>query len=892
MAVGTSNYPTSLDTVVELIQAANNAQTTLNGALTANATTVAVISTALFANTGCFAVDNELISYTGKTATSFTGCVRGFDGTTAATHSSGATVSDVVTTRHHEVVVDAILQLQQKLGTGSSNPSAGTVLKGTGAGSSAYGAITAGDVDLTDSITNTMVNSSAAIAYSKLNLANSIVNADVASGAAIAYSKLALSGSIVNADVATGAAIAYSKLAALTADRLLVSSAAGAVSASTLTWNATDSAVGAIKAIDFTGVTTAVTPLRLQFNTDLVTAELGLNANVTLPIGQVEMVRVKRSTNNGLAKGKVVYVVGSDGTNKTVDYALATSATTGDTTLGIIAETVTGGNKAFCITSGFISGITTTGLTEGMPVYLSASNAGDLVASVPTPPNHRIQVGYCVKEHASQGVIFVNIRTAYELGELCDVSATAPIAAGSTLIRNATTGVWTAATLTAGTGITISNGDGSITINSTGTAAGSTGDYQINSSGTFAAGVLSQSAGRLTSTATAATSGVVPYLRIRTPTDTGLTASTEAPGIVFGGDASGTTVTRTRAAGATTLQREYIFTAPTYAADSATTITTAATLAVTGAPVAGTNATLTNRYALLVESDSAANQFQNNTTAIGHQLDLYNANASGNSGIRLMNAATTVGAILQFQKTANQLYLGYSSGLDGNRSFSIEGVAGFNFGSTNSGYLFAFGLLIESGIKGRIVGTDNSPSQVVLSVDHRSVSPTANAFQVRRAIGNTGGTVRYAFFYNAAESRSRLLGNDGEQQDRSMLSELVTLSTAGATTDTTIQIPANSLVLGVTVRVTTGITGIDSTALEIGDATTANRFGSIAAFTAGTTGVGLNHLQGGISTDAAGPIVTSATAVRLTLSGGTDNTPSAGAVRVTIHYISLTAPTS
>ena len=125
-----------------------------------------------------------------------------------------------------------------------------------------------------------------------------------------------------------------------------------------------------------------------------------------------------------------------------------------------------------------------------------------------------------------------------------------------------------------------------------------------------------------------------------------------------------------------------------------------------------------------------------------------------------------------------------------------------------------------------------------------------------------------------------------------MLSELVTLSTVGATTDTTMQIPANSLVLGVTVRVTTGITGIDSTALQFGDSTTAARFGTIAAFTAGTTGVGLAHLQGGISTDAAGPIVTSATAVRLTLSGGTDNTPSAGAVRVTIHYISLTAPTS
>lgn len=61
-------------------------------------------------------------------------------------------------------------------------------------------------------IVNSMVNSSAAIAYSKLALTNSIVNADVNTSAAIAYSKLALTGSIVNADINAAAAIAYSKL--------------------------------------------------------------------------------------------------------------------------------------------------------------------------------------------------------------------------------------------------------------------------------------------------------------------------------------------------------------------------------------------------------------------------------------------------------------------------------------------------------------------------------------------------------------------------------------------------------------------------------------------------------------------------------------------------------
>jgi hypothetical protein len=64
-----------------------------------------------------------------------------------------------------------------------------------------------------DVITNLMVNSSAAIAYSKLNLATSIVNGDISASAAIAYSKLNLATSIVNGDISNSAAIAYSKLA-------------------------------------------------------------------------------------------------------------------------------------------------------------------------------------------------------------------------------------------------------------------------------------------------------------------------------------------------------------------------------------------------------------------------------------------------------------------------------------------------------------------------------------------------------------------------------------------------------------------------------------------------------------------------------------------------------
>ncbi len=60
--------------------------------------------------------------------------------------------------------------------------------------------------------------------------------------------------------------------------------------------------------------------------------------------------------------------------------------------------------------------------------------------------------------------------------------------------------------------------------------------------------------------------------------------------------------TMTWATGGITNQRAIYMQAPTYAFDAASTITTAATLAISAAPTPGTNATITNNYALNVES--------------------------------------------------------------------------------------------------------------------------------------------------------------------------------------------------------------------------------------------------------------------------------------------------
>lgn len=67
--------------------------TTLNGDINSSVTTITVASTAGFEDVGTITIDEENITYTGKTTTTFTGCTRGADSTVAASHSNGDTVT-------------------------------------------------------------------------------------------------------------------------------------------------------------------------------------------------------------------------------------------------------------------------------------------------------------------------------------------------------------------------------------------------------------------------------------------------------------------------------------------------------------------------------------------------------------------------------------------------------------------------------------------------------------------------------------------------------------------------------------------------------------------------------------------------------------------------------
>jgi hypothetical protein len=73
----------------------DTAYTTLNGGINNAVTTITVVSTAGFLTAGEIRIANEVITYTGVTPTTFTGCTRGARGSANVAHSTGVAVTKI-----------------------------------------------------------------------------------------------------------------------------------------------------------------------------------------------------------------------------------------------------------------------------------------------------------------------------------------------------------------------------------------------------------------------------------------------------------------------------------------------------------------------------------------------------------------------------------------------------------------------------------------------------------------------------------------------------------------------------------------------------------------------------------------------------------------------------
>jgi len=247
----------------------------------------------------------------------------------------------------------------------------------------------------------------------------------------------------------------------------LVSSVNGQTGAVSLTYTDVN-AIGSITSVDG-----SVTVSTVSGVADLSVAVAASTTNV--------ICQVRNTTGATLTKGTVVYISGATGQIPTVTKALASGDTTSAQTLGVMSADLANNTNGYVTIIGLVTDIDTSAYTDGAQLYLSPTTAGTYTTTKPYAPNHLVYVAIVEYAHPTHGKLFVKVQNGYELDELHNVSAQSP-SNGQTIIYNASTSLWEKANLTAGTGVSVTNGAGSITIANTGVTSVS-GTSPVASSG-------------------------------------------------------------------------------------------------------------------------------------------------------------------------------------------------------------------------------------------------------------------------------------------------------------------------------------------------------------------------------------------------------------------------
>lgn len=199
------------------------------------------------------------------------------------------------------------------------------------------------------------------------------------------------------------------------------------------------------------------------------TLGIQMTANVLQPVGEAQYFYIKADST--ITKGQLIMFTGAVGASGVIKGAPATGLTDGQYLMGIAAEDIATNGFGLVTSFGHVRGWNTTGApvgetwADGDILYYNPSVAGGLTKTQPTAPNVKATVAVVVNAApAGSGDVFVRVSTGSVLGGTDSNVQFGTLANGQTIIYDAVTGYWKNSTLTAGSGITITNGAGSITI--------------------------------------------------------------------------------------------------------------------------------------------------------------------------------------------------------------------------------------------------------------------------------------------------------------------------------------------------------------------------------------------------------------------------------------------
>lgn len=232
-----------------------------------------------------------------------------------------------------------------------------------------------------------------------------------------------------------------------------------------------------------TAATTSAAVGRLRWDASKGTAVLGeVGGNLEIAVGQTLDALVTNAEAVTISKGQVVYLFSATGNRASVKLAYNTGDATSAKTFGVAAEDIAANGIGLVRCVGVLDGLNLGSYTAGDTLYLGAT-AGSLTATKPYAPNHLVYVGLVERANNGNGQLYVRVQNGYELDEIHDVQINnGTLANGQTILYDAATSLWKNANLTAGTGVSITNGASSVTITNTGVTS-VTGTSPVASSG-------------------------------------------------------------------------------------------------------------------------------------------------------------------------------------------------------------------------------------------------------------------------------------------------------------------------------------------------------------------------------------------------------------------------
>jgi hypothetical protein len=160
-----------------------------------------------------------------------------------------------------------------------------------------------------------------------------------------------------------------------------------------------------------TAFATAINEGDIAWDGEAGTLRIGMpGGNVVLQVGQeIHLPNRPRNVETvQINDGQIVYISGATGAVPEVKLASAADFENGCNTIAVATENIAASQRGFYTSFGIVRDIDTSSWAEGEELWLGTT-LGSFINIRPEAPNCPVRMGYVVRQHATEGAIFVTI---------------------------------------------------------------------------------------------------------------------------------------------------------------------------------------------------------------------------------------------------------------------------------------------------------------------------------------------------------------------------------------------------------------------------------------------------------------------------------------------------